>query len=138
MVTGTQLLKGLHVLVVDDYPEMASLVGEILSDEGAFVVPANSGASAIALTMLMHFDMLVLDLRMPQPDGIKIIEFLKATNPGLLRRTVVLTGMSFDPNAMGLVDRLHIPCISKPFQVSDLVAVAARIALPGNPSIPAA
>ena len=138
MATQAGILNGLQVLVVDDYPELASLVGEILADEGASVVPANNGAAALSLIALMRFDLMVLDLGMPQPDGLKIIELLRATAPGLLRRTLVLTGMKYDRNAMALLKRLRVPCLLKPFQIEDLVDRVSRMPLPGSASRPAA
>jgi CheY-like chemotaxis protein len=125
-------LRGLQALVVDDHPDITSLVGEVLIDEGASVVPANSGTAAIALVTLMKFDLVILDLGMPQPDGRKIIEFLRAAEPGLLRRTLVLTGMRYDAGAMGLLEDLGIPYLLKPFQVEDLVRAAARVSLPAS------
>ncbi len=137
MVAKTGILKGLQVLVVDDYPEMASLVGEILIDQGAFSVSANSGTAAISLSLQRRFDLVILDLGMPQPDGLKIIEFLRATNPGLLRHTLVLTGRKYDRAAMATLQRLGIPSLLKPFQIEDLIEAAARASQPGQTRAPA-
>ncbi len=138
MVTQTEVLKGLQILVVDDSPNITSLVGEILVDQGASVVPANSGTAAISLILLMKFDLVILDLGMPQPDGLKVIEFLRAIAPGLLRRTLVLTGMKFDRAAMALLERLRIPRLLKPFQIEELIHAASAMALPGSATRPAA
>lgn len=138
MATGTQTLQGVHVLVADDYPEMSSLVSEILVDEGAYVVPAESGVAAIVLTMLVNFDLLVLDLRSSQTDTLKIIEFLRATNPGLLRRTIVLIGADFDRYAMSLLSKLHVPCLAKPFLLENFLRVVSNVSVPVSPSLPAA
>ena len=138
MVTQTKNLDGLQVLVVDDYTEMTSLVGDVLGDRGASVVPANSGTAAISLMLSRRFDLLILDLGMPQPDGLKVIEFIRATNPGLLRRTLVLTGMKYDRAAMAVLEKLRIPFLLKPFQIEDLVEAAARVSRPGPVRTPAA
>jgi DNA-binding response OmpR family regulator len=132
MLTPTGILKDLHVLVVDDYPEMTSLVGEIMVDEGASIVSANSGTAAISFILSGRFDLLILDLGMPQPDGLKIIEFLRATNLGLLRHTLVLTGRKYDRAAVAILKKLSIPCMFKPFQIEDLVEAMARLAMPGS------
>jgi DNA-binding NtrC family response regulator len=131
MTTQLGILSGLHVLVVDDRPDITSLVGEVLADEGALAVPANSGAAAIALTMLVKFDLVILDLAMPQPDGLKILDFIKATDPNLLRRTLVLTGQSFGGPAMSKLAALNVPYLSKPFQLDALVETVSRMSLPG-------
>jgi CheY-like chemotaxis protein len=131
-LTQARTLKGLQVLVVDDEPDISSIVGEILVDEGASVVPANSGGAAITLLTLMRFDLVILDLGMPQPNGFKVIEFLRATAPGLLGRTLVLTGMKYDRVAMALLKKLRVPFIFKPFQLDDLVNATLRMSLPGS------
>ena len=138
MVAQTGVLKGRKILVVDDSPDITSLVGEILVDQGASVVPANSGTAAMALVKLMKFDLVILDLGMPQPDGLKLIELLRAPDPGLLRRTLVLTGMKYDWAAMALLKKLRIPCLFKPFQLDELVRVASRMSVPGSATRPAA
>ena len=136
--TRTGTLKGLQVLVVDDYPDITSLVGEVLADQGASIVPANSGMAAIGLIALMRFDLVVLDLGMPQPDGKKIIEFLRTNEPGLLRRTLVLTGLKYDRAAIDLLEDQGIPCLLKPFQIEDLVDAASRMSPPGPGARPGA
>ncbi len=138
MVTQTQGLKGLKMLVVDDCPEMTSLVCDILVDQGASIVAANSGTAAISLILLERFDLVIMDLAMPQPDGLKIIEFLRATNPGLLRRMLVLTGMTYDRTAAAILEKLRIPCLFKPFLIEDLVNAVARISPRRSTTMPAA
>lgn len=138
MLTQTGILKGLQVLVVDDYPEITSLVRDVLVDQGASIVSANSGTAAISLLLSGRYDLLILDLGMPQPDGLKIIEFLRATNLGLLRHTLVLTGRKYDRAAATTLARLRIPCLFKPFQIEDLVDAAAEISRPGPARTPVA
>lgn len=97
-----------------------------------------SGTAAISLTLSMRFDLVIMDLGMPQPDGLRIIKFLRATNPGLLRHTLVLTGRKYDRSATAILEKLRIPCLLKPFQIDDLVEAAARVSRPGPAKTPAA
>ncbi len=96
------------------------------------MIQANSGTAAISLILSNKLDMLILDLRMPQPDGLTILSFLRPTNPRLLRRTLVVTGMQYDRKTMGVLETLHIPFLLKPFHIDDLVEAASRIAKTGN------
>lgn len=138
MARQIRILSNLRVLVVDDRSEITSLIGEILTDHGAFVISTNDGAEAMDLTRRLGFDLMILDLRMSQPDGFRVIEFLTATDPDLLRHTLVLTGLTHDRDAADLLSKLHIPCLFKPFQVEDLVRVASRVSEKGPTSRPAA
>ncbi len=131
MIAKNGILRSLQILMVDDQPDVSSLVAEVLVDEGAFVVPVNSGTSAISLFALMKFDLVILDLTMPQPDGFKVLEYIRATDPGLLRRTLVLTGQDLENPAIVKWTNRHITCLKKPFALDELVEAAANMALPG-------
>jgi DNA-binding response OmpR family regulator len=138
MVSQARIFSGLQALVVDDYPGIASLVGEIMTGEGASVVLAGTGAAAMRLIATKRFDFMILDLGIPQPDGLKIIASLTATASRLLRRTLVLTGLRSDGPASAILNRLGIPCLRKPFQIVDLIDMVSRMWLSRSTAKPAA
>ena len=61
-----------RVLVVDDAPEFRELVGELLRKEGYDVTVAEDGTSGIAAAREVDPDLLVLDLSMPDLDGMEV------------------------------------------------------------------
>ena len=79
------------VLVIDDDELVrASLELEAL-DAGYRVACADSGAEALKLARLNHFDAVVCDIRMPGMNGLEVIEHLKRLQPYI--RTVVILSL---------------------------------------------
>jgi len=80
-----------RILVVDDDPQILKLYSKILAKGGYRVAVEPSGKKAIKiLDDDEPFDLLVLDLCMPQPDGFEVLEQIRARHPGL--RTLVTSG----------------------------------------------
>jgi CheY-like chemotaxis protein len=80
-----------RILIVDDDPQILNLFAKILTQGGYVVVTENSGANVVsALESKGPFDLVVLDLSMPEPDGFETLKMLRATRPGL--RIVVTSG----------------------------------------------
>jgi CheY-like chemotaxis protein len=91
---------------------------------GAEVWTANSGPDAMVQLQTGTFDLLVLDLVMPQPDGWDVLRFMKAVKPALVRRTVLLTGDRYHRQTRQSIDETELRVVFKPFAVDDLRAAA--------------
>ncbi len=63
-----------NILVVDDEPDICSLVKEILEDEGFEVNLANNGEEANAQREKTTPDLILLDIWMPDIDGISLLK----------------------------------------------------------------
>jgi len=62
----------MKILVIDDDPSMTELLGLILRSVSANVIAANSGIDAIRLAREQKPDLLILDLMMPDVDGLEV------------------------------------------------------------------
>ena len=62
-----------HILVVDDEPDIRYLVSEILEDEGYKVSTAENGEAARSVYASVHPDLVLLDIWMPDVDGISLL-----------------------------------------------------------------
>ena len=62
-----------HILVVDDEPDIRSLVSEILADEGYTVSTAESGEEARKARRARRPDLILLDIWMDDVDGITLL-----------------------------------------------------------------
>ena len=78
------------VLLVDDEKEFLDLLGERMSARGMEVKKTTSAADALEMTEKQTFDAIVLDLMMPEMDGIQVLKTLKAKHPEL--QVILLTG----------------------------------------------
>jgi len=69
-----------HILVVDDEPDIRSLVKEILEDEGYAVTVAKDGAAAKAAIAIRIPNLILLDIWMPDVDGITLLKEFSRVN----------------------------------------------------------
>jgi CheY-like chemotaxis protein len=85
-------LAGRRILVVDDEPDVLAFYGAVLQDNGATVLEASDGDTAIEIARREKPDMITLDLSMPGTDGGKVFETLRqdAGTSGI--RICIITG----------------------------------------------
>jgi CheY-like chemotaxis protein len=80
-----------RILVVDDDPQTLKLLARILTNGGYEVQTADSGKTGLELLDTAEpFDLIVLDLCMPAPDGFDVLKEVRALQPGL--RTLLISG----------------------------------------------
>ena len=65
------------ILIVDDVPDVAELLGIFLKNEGYEVRCAYSGSSAIACAALFHPEVVLLDVNMPEVSGYDVVRALR-------------------------------------------------------------
>lgn len=92
-----------HVLVVDDNENNRDLLTRRLERRGHTVVTAEHGVAAMALLRAQQFDLLVLDIMMPEMDGYEVLRLLKA-DPALSHLPVIVI------SALGELDSV-VRCI---------------------------
>src|ERR1700678_3603812 len=82
---GTQHADGtpVRVLVVDDEPSLAELLSSVLRYEGWSVQTAGSGAEAVRSGRDFRPDAVVLDIMLPDFDGLEVMRRLRAELPGV-------------------------------------------------------
>ncbi|MGA0609893.1 PAS domain S-box protein [Caldimonas sp. KR1-144] len=111
-----------RILVVDDEPELAALLQEMLEAADYEVAIAESGEVALALAAEARFDAVVSDLRMPGMDGAALWRALREQQPQLARHIVFVTGDTLSPGSREFLESTGCACLEKPFAPSDLVA----------------
>jgi CheY-like chemotaxis protein len=116
-------MKG-PILVVDDNATIRQTVSDLLELEGYAVVTAANGAEALRTIARAHPAVVVLDIRMPILDGPGLAKVLQDRAMG-----VPLVVMSADPEARRAAAEIGAEaCITKPFDVEDLLAALERVA----------
>ena len=114
-------LDALRVLVVDDEPEIAELLSELLEAAGYAVVTAASGAQALRQLRASPFDAIVSDLHMPDLDGSALWREVAAIAPPLARRMLFVTGDTLGAGARKVLAETGCPSLDKPFRRADLL-----------------
>lgn len=67
----------MHILIVEDEPEMASLLSRGLEEESCQVSIACDGRAALELSARQAFDLILLDVMLPQVDGLEVARQLR-------------------------------------------------------------
>lgn len=73
-----QELMGLRILVVDDNPDNRTYIGSFLSSAGAQIETAANGVQAVELATGRDYDIVLMDIQMPELDGIGAMRHLKS------------------------------------------------------------
>jgi len=116
-----------RLLVVDDEPEIAELMRDMLEGAGYEVATAESGAVAVALLETARFDAIVSDLHMPDMDGATLWREVERAHPLLARRMLFVTGDTLSPGAREFLREARCVGLDKPFTKADLLAAVAQL-----------
>ncbi len=120
-----QLLRPGRILVVDDEPDVAEVVKDVLMMAGHEVDTAISGAVALRMVGLTAYDLVFTDLGMPDMSGWDVAEKINATKPGLTVALVTGWGTSLDEAEAA--KRGVSAVVHKPFEIDELLAIAQRL-----------
>jgi len=115
-----------HVLIVDDNIPLAENLAEILADGGHDVRVAASGREALEATKDEVFQVAVLDVAMPQMDGVTLAKRLEAASPETM--VVFMSGYSDTAQHRDAERISGRPILDKPLDILallDLVGAAA-------------
>jgi CheY-like chemotaxis protein len=109
------------ILIVDDEPHILRVMRRAL--ERYETCAAGSALEALALLEERQFDLLLVDLTMPDISGPELSELLEARQDGTAQRLIWMTGGALPAEAFALVERLQVPILRKPFALAELRAL---------------
>jgi two-component system, NtrC family, response regulator AtoC len=112
------------LLVVDDDQVARELLAETLAREGYRVRVAGGGEEALRLAGAEPFDMALVDLRMPDLDGLGVLKQLAMIQPDL--PVVILTAFATIETAIEAVNAGAFDYLSKPFRMEEIKIVVRR------------
>jgi DNA-binding response OmpR family regulator len=110
-----------EILVVEDDRAIRRLLRMVLQREGYVVQEAADGVEAVLKLGLSDYDVIVLDLMMPNLDGFAFISTLAERDAARLKRIIVTSAAS--PSVIeGRMRATPFDTVSKPFDLKDLVS----------------
>lgn len=125
---GRGVGAGPRILIVDDDDPSRALLRVLLEREGAHVVEAVDGRSALASLQRAPPDLLLLDVNMPPPDGIEVTRLVRERLSEAELPIILVTGHADTASKVAGLGAGATDFISKPFEGGELVA-RVRVAL---------
>jgi UDP-3-O-[3-hydroxymyristoyl] N-acetylglucosamine deacetylase len=113
------------VLVVDDEERIRSSLRGILSDEGFRVLDTGDAPAVMPLIARENPELVLLDVWMPELDGIELLRRIKAEQPHT--RVIMISGHANIQNAVAATRLGAADFIEKPFSVAGLLASIERV-----------
>ncbi|HSH40665.1 MAG TPA: ATP-binding protein, partial [Arenicellales bacterium] len=117
----------LRVLVVDDEPDVADVIAELLRADGHSVRVAGSGQLALECIAEEEFDLVFSDMRMPGLDGPVLYGRLAEIRPELVGRVAFITGDTLSPKARQFLEASDCPRLEKPVTLTELREMVDRL-----------
>ena len=115
------------ILVVDDEPDIAEMLGELLASAGHRIDVAASGNEALRRLARRPYDAILSDLKMPDLDGPGLYRRLRETHPHLLERVAFISGDTLGMGASEFLAQTGRPLLEKPFVPAEVFQVVERI-----------
>jgi two-component system response regulator HydG len=112
------------VLVVDDNPAMAEMLTDGLIDHELDACACQAGAAALDHVRGGGVEVIVTDLRMPEIDGLTLLDRARAIDPDV--QVIVMTAHGAIDSAVESIRRGAFHYLTKPFKLDELVRLVRR------------
>jgi DNA-binding NtrC family response regulator len=120
----TSPLTGSRIVIADDDGPIRELLCDILEPEGAEVIAAATGKEALTAINEQGADLAFLDVRMPAPDGLTILQQLREQGNDL--PVVIITAQESSTLTIEAMRHGAYDYLNKPFDTDDVVTIAQR------------
>lgn len=124
-----------HIVIVDDEADLRDAVQEYLLDHGYAVSSADGGRALRAMMSERAVDLVILDINMPEEDGLSIARYLRSLGP------IGIVMLTANRDTVDRVVGLEVGAddyIAKPFELRELLArvraVLRRVSAPQAPA----
>jgi len=113
------------ILIVDDDPGMCNSLKALLSNSGCVLETSNTGKGAIERINKIFFDLVLLDLFIPDMNGFQIMDFIKNQSPDTF--TIVITGNSSEQSAIEAIRNGAYDYMKKPFEPEKMIKTVENV-----------
>ena len=119
------MLSGTKTLIVDDNPDVIAVLSDFLAFNGCEVHKAVCGREAIDVLAKRDIDVIILDVQLPDINGINLIDTIKVDRPAT---AVVMATGYYDPNfVIDAMKKGASDFLLKPFEFDKLLLVMMRV-----------
>lgn len=109
----------IKILLVDDEISYVDVLSNRLSKRNIHATKANSGTEAIQALRREDFDVIILDLKLEDMDGIEVLKIMKKMVPEV--NVIMLTGHGSEEAAMQGIEEGAYDYLTKPCALTDLI-----------------
>jgi DNA-binding response OmpR family regulator len=110
----------MNLLLVEDEPNVVSVISRGLTDEGFTVSIAPDGLIGKQMAIENHFDLIILDIMLPGINGLELCRMIKEQKPGI--PVIMLTALGTTENVVNGLDNGADDYLIKPFKFAELFA----------------
>jgi len=110
----------LQILIVEDEIDLANLIAITLVDAGFSVTPVHCGSEGLNQALTKNFDLIMLDVMLPEIDGLEICRRIRAQDP--VTPIMILTARNTETDRVMGLNLGADDYISKPFGIRELTA----------------
>lgn len=109
-------MKNNNILIIDDNQDLADGLAMILEDENYQVSVAYNGSDGIRLLDAGLFDLVFIDVKLPDMNGIEIYQHIHRKSP--TTKVIMMTGFRIEQVIAELIDNGEVEILRKPFDMS--------------------
>ncbi len=110
-----------RILMVDDDETIRKSITTVLEEKGYLVDTAENGRAAIRKSEKEVYNLALIDIRLPDMDGVQLLTALKETAPKMVK--IIITGYPSLQNAVESVNKGADGYIVKPIKMGELLAM---------------
>jgi CheY-like chemotaxis protein len=121
---------GLRILIADDVQDSADALKALLGAHGHEVTTVNDGARALAATVALGPDVVILDLQMPGLSGFDVCRAIRRHDWGKKMLMIAHTGWARDEDIRRVLEAGFDLHMSKPMKIEDLLRALQRVDQP--------
>lgn len=120
------------VMVVDDNDTIRTILANHLKHDGYTAVEAASAPAAMDLALAGGIDLILLDLMMPQTDGMELLEALKNTRKTQAIPVVMISAFGQKENIVEAIKAGAADFVVKPFTRAEFLEKVRKMLSPGG------